>query len=245
MSTLRDIYTPPLLGVLLIPFVYVVFLYSQYEQTWTRTRFSIPDKKLRDYANGMALVTFGVKTELLRRWTRDIGADKPSNLADIVNSLRAVLEYHKRERTLPKVDPEIGWCPIRAGLFLDDEDLRTNDYHQLDDEWFAASQPKELNGEWPADNLTYYIEGDAEAVTRLRLSLNVNSDKDPESSEIALLVALQKLIRVATPYRAMFVELKNARANLAGIDLDNADLTWTHTPDVIGGYKLEAGITKR
>lgn len=245
LGILRDVYTPPLLSLTLIPFAYVMFLYARYESAFVGLKVLIPDPKLRHYAEGMSIIIFGPRTQLLYRWKRALGSEEPSSRADVIKLMTEVLDHHKRERALPEVDPSRGWCPIRAGRFLKAHDLIPGDYHRLDDEYYSCTPLTELNAGLPADNIAYYVEGNKEAATRLKLVLNVNSDYDPECSEITLLTALQTLIKEATGYYPMTLELQKWRKSLSVHDLGIAELTWETVSFNNGGYQLKALLTKK
>ncbi|WP_143435418.1 hypothetical protein [Henriciella aquimarina] len=103
---------------------------------------------------------------------------------------------------------------------------------------------RELNNEAQPDNLAYYVEGNADAATCLKLKLNVNSGNDAPGSEIVLLIALQKLIERATGYYAMHLQLEKSREELAGIDFGSGVLKWRYDPHLREGYSLVASIVR-
>lgn len=198
ISTARDIYTVPLLSLSLIPFAYALYLYAKYETALTPLRIFLPDRKLRDYARAKAIIAFGIHTHLLDRWKRQIGTSKPKSRQAIDASISEVLRGHNREKNPSAVNPKQGWCPVHAGRFLEPFGLTTGDYHQLDGEWFAASPPKEINKGLIPDNIAYYVEGDEKFADTLRITLNVNTQEDPKSSEAYFSQIGSALINKAT-----------------------------------------------
>ncbi|MCA8900387.1 MAG: hypothetical protein KDA53_03985 [Hyphomonas sp.] len=183
LSTVRDIYTVPLLSLSLIPFVYAVFLFSRYQGAFSPLRIYIPDEKLRDYAQAKAIIAFGKHTHLLDRWKRQMGTRKPRSRQEVDASIGEILRGHARDKKPNEVDPAFGWCPIQAGKFLSPFGLTTGDYHESDGEWFASSPPKEINDGLIPDNIAYYVEGNENAATVLKLVLNVNTQASPQQSE--------------------------------------------------------------
>ena len=100
----------------------------------------------------------------------------------------------------------------------------------------------ELNHATFPDNLAYYIDGNKQAAKSLKLTLNVNSDDDPEGAKIGFLTALQKLVDKATGYKVMFLELQKAEKQLQPIRTDKHIIQFEKMPFPRGGFKLSATI---
>lgn len=183
LQTAQDIYTPPLLSFVLIPFLFALYIFVCYENAFLRLQFAIPDARLRAYARFKAILAFRHRVELLRRWSRNIGVSRPSDRDSVHRSIREVLAAWNRERNPPIVAPTEGWSPYAAVGFLREEGLVTDDYHRSFDEWFANSPYQEIGDGFPKDNVAYYVEGDEHAATQLKLVLNINNPTDPTASE--------------------------------------------------------------
>ena len=198
LSTVRDIYTVPLLSLSLIPFVYALYIFARYQDTFSPLKIYIPDPELRDYAQAKAMIAFGKHTHLLNRWKRQIGTRKPGSRQEVDASIGEVLRGHAREKNPDAVDPTFGWCPVQAGKFLAPFRLTTGDYHELDGDWFSSSPCQEINDGLPKDNLAYYVEGHEAAATLLKLVLNVNTQTTPCRSEGYFAQIASALINKAT-----------------------------------------------
>ena len=186
LVTLRNVYTAPLLSLTLIPFLYLFYLYVRYETAFAPLQFSIEDARLRDYAKTMAIVVFNVRTSLLRRWQKQLARTRPTTKVDVVGTLNAVIRGYEREQNPSPVDPRIGWCPIIAGNYLNQEGVVASDYHaSYDGKWYTDAFFKRRDGRYSPHGLTYALEGDEAAVRELRLNLNVNGpDNADEENEM-------------------------------------------------------------
>ena len=198
LSTVRDIYTVPLLSLSLIPFVYALHIFARYQVTFSPLKIYIPDPELRDYARAKAMIAFGKHTHLLSRWKRQIGTRKPTSRKEVDALIGEILRGYARERKPDVVDPAFGWCPVQAGKFLAPFRLATGDYHELYGDWFSASPYQEINDGLPRDNLAYYVEGNGVAATLLKLVLNVNTQTAPRESEGYFAQIASALINKAT-----------------------------------------------
>lgn len=197
LSTLRDFYTVPLLALVFIPFAYAVHLFARYEQALSVMRVFVPDKKLRDYAIASAMIAFGPRVNLLRRWSRSIGSVRFKNRSEVQTTIRQVLSIYRREQNPVQIDEAKGWCPIKAGMYLDAVGLATNDYHSSYGDWFSASPMRELNKTFIPDNIAYYVEGNEAFAETLKIKLNINTQEDEENSKAFFIVAATILVEGA------------------------------------------------
>lgn len=197
LATLRDFYTPILLSLLFIPFIFVLHTYAVYETTFLALSWSIKDEGLRRYAKLIAALAFGPRVHLLRRWQYYLGAHRPDDKHDIWRAIKAVKDNARRERKPIPVSPERGWSPHLAASFLAEFDLVPGDYHRSFDVWAGSSPMRELGDGIMPDNLAYYIEGDELVATRLKLKLNVNNPADPTQSETRFREAGRALLKAA------------------------------------------------
>lgn len=183
LDTLRDFYTPIVLSILFVPFIFVLHVYSTYEMSFLALRWAIKDDKLRCYAKHKAILSFGPRVALLRRWQTNLGAHRPDDKEDIRRAIREVKDDRRRERHPIPVPPERGWSPHIAKDFLAEFGLVTKHYHRLYDEWYASSLMLELGKGILPNNLAYYVEGDELVATRLKLNLNVNEVAESAEAE--------------------------------------------------------------
>ncbi len=184
LDTLREFGIPILLTVCFLPFLYLLVLYAVYERVFVGLRQSIKDDRLCRSAKWRAFFTFGPKLRLLERWAHSIARFNPDDRAKLLQSFAEIKMLAKREADPPPVQNEDGWSPYAAKDFLNAEGLPTRDYHRsFEDEWFAGSGYLELGGGIIANNMAYYLNGNKNAVTELKLKLNINSPAEPAEAE--------------------------------------------------------------
>lgn len=183
LTTLREFYTPIVLSILFVPFIFLLHVYSTYEKSFMALRWAITDDKLRRYAKLKAILSFGPRVALLRRWQTNLRAHRPDDKEDIRRAIREVKDNRRRERHPVPVPLERGWSPHIAKDFLAEFGLATERYHRLYDEWYASSPILELGKGIFPNNLAYYVEGDELVATRLKLKLNVNEIAESAEAE--------------------------------------------------------------
>jgi energy-converting hydrogenase Eha subunit E len=203
LATLRDFYTPIVLSILFVPFIFVLHVYSAYERTFRVLRWAIKDNKLRRYAKIKVILSFGPRVALLRRWQINLGAHRPGDREDIHRAIQEIKESRRRERHPILVSPERGWSPHIAKDFLAEFGLVTKHYHRLYDEWYAGSPMLELGkGVFP-NNLAYYVEGGELIALRLKLNLNVNEVAESAEAQGRFVEIGNALLNKATGHRPL------------------------------------------
>ena len=199
-STLSDATLPILLSLLFLPFLFVLSIYVNFETTFRRLEFTIRDPALRRYAKRTSLLRFHFRSNLLRRWSRNIGNRKPTNREELDASIALVKTQAQREGNPEVVPPEEGWSPYLAREFLTDEGLAPSDYHQdpLDgQQWFASSPYLEIGDGIFPNNITYTVEGDERIVRRLKLAINYNDPAAKQETHESLAKILKTLFEKA------------------------------------------------
>jgi hypothetical protein len=181
LQTLTDFSLPPLLTLLYFPFLYAISLLFVYEIEFMRLRYSIKSPSLRSYAKRRALLSFHVRTELLRRWRRNLWTSDTENKKDIDNSIQEVLILREREKNPIDIPFESGWSPYTAKYFLKIEGIVTSDYHRTrggSDKWYSDSPYMNIGEGLISNNIVYYVEGNETTATTLRIVMNVNYPED-------------------------------------------------------------------
>lgn len=201
LGTMRDAYTAPMLSLALIPFLYVFYLYVRYETAFAPLQLSIEDAKLRDYAKAMAIVTFHVRTPLLRRWQKQLSRVRPTTHGDVVKTLKAVIRGYNREKSPPAVDADQGWSPVIAGKYLAAADVIADDYHETyGGVWYTeASFKRPKESAYGPHGLSYAIEGDEDAAHELRLRFYINGPENSDAESLTFAHASQLLFESALP----------------------------------------------
>ena len=166
---------PVLLSVLFLPFLFIFAVFANYDREFRLLELRIRDDDLRRYAKHTTLLSFHVRTGLLRRWRRNIRLKTPANRSELKASITQVKELAVREKNPVFVPPEQGWSPYHASKFLANEGLITSDYHQVSfdyDLWFADSENLKVGDDILPDYISYCIEGDEFIARKLKLKID-------------------------------------------------------------------------
>ncbi|EPR14161.1 hypothetical protein M527_12800 [Sphingobium indicum IP26] len=241
LDTLREFGIPIVLTVCFLPFLYLLVLYAVYERVFMGLGWSIKDDRLRRLAKWRAFFTFGPKLRLLERWAQSVARFNPDDRTELLQSFVEIKTMAKREADPPPVPNEDGWSPYAAKTFLRAEGLPTRDYHRsFEDEWFAGSGYLEVGGGIIANNMAYYLNGNENAVTELKLKLNINSPAEPAEAETRFREICHVLLARALGESAAqvaagkIVALEEFSANIAGKIVTLSKEEWQG--GIKGGY---------
>lgn len=199
-GTFSDFALPLVLTVLHLPFLFVFSLYMQYETLFTRIQFLYQTDSERRLAKRTALFGLHFRTPLLKRWLRYIQRHRPRELDEFRRSVRYVKTQAKNEKNPPSIPICKGWSPYLASKFLSALDLETGDYIQdgLDaSQWYSSSNYLDVNGGPLPNNIAFYVEGDEQCATTLKLVANVNHVPSGQTLRIRLIAAVEKLLEKA------------------------------------------------
>ena len=182
-KTVYDFFVPPLLTLFYLPFVFIMMVYSAYEQVFVRLRFSIKNRFHRYLAKLYALVMYNVRISLLERWSFQVARENVESHSDLIDTFKYICKVRKAEKTPKEVPYEQGWSPYVAKNFLPSEGVETGFYNRLyEEEWSASSPMIEFGDGIIPDNIAYYVEGTESVTTTLKIKVNVN---DAARSEMA------------------------------------------------------------
>lgn len=223
-GTLSDFLIPPTLSFLFLPFVYLLSLYVAYEGAFAGLSNIIPNKALEKYAKKQAVLRFNFNKHNPGRWRMALFLNPATTKLEIDQSISKIKQLNKIEREPPDVAFNFGWSPYKAKEFLANAGLPTGYYKDIGEgEWFACSPYLDLkDSEIISNNLSYYVEGDEQKATRLKLNLNINApdaaitahQKLVENASILYQVALNKRIPVKSITAIMVgKELKTTEGN--------------------------------
>lgn len=174
-KTAYDFFVPPLLTFCYLPFVFIMLVYSSYEEVFIRLKFSIKNKFHRYVAKLYTVVFFNFRVNLLERWSDHVARTNIESHSDLVDTFKHVFKVRSSERNPKKIPIEQGWSPYKAKDFLINEGLNTGFYNKLfEEEWFASSPMEEFSDGIIPDNIAYYVEGSEEVANVLKLKVNVN-----------------------------------------------------------------------
>lgn len=193
-ETFYDFIVPTLLSVFILPYFFLLSLYVNYENIFSRLQSLIEDIKLLRYAKIKSMMRFNFRISVLKRWANNLATARIDSKQDIDKSIDELYELISIENNPPDVPFEEGWSPYSAMRFLTEEGLETGYYkHSYDNEWFASSPYLEVGEGILANNIAYYIEGDSSSAKMLKLNLNINNLEQRDSAHQRFFELTQKL----------------------------------------------------
>lgn len=181
-QTGRNFLLPVILTTGSIPFFYFWFCYSHFENACIRIDFkTFQSDELKAYAKKRFFFIFVLRPWLLQRAIRQFHNMPAKINSDVDLIIAEILQYERLSKNPPEVDENLGWSPYLARDFLKAEGLRTDDYHSGYEgtEWWASSNPVDLNEQILPNTVTFYIEGIRDLVTTLKLKGHFRDDFDP------------------------------------------------------------------
>ncbi len=101
LETLVDFYTPPLLSLLFLPFVYLLSVYMTYERVFLRIGFDCPDPEILRYAKWKSFLGFHLRARLLDRWAGTTTYNRLDSKSDVkrsIKSLKRLIKYKRIQR---------------------------------------------------------------------------------------------------------------------------------------------------
>jgi hypothetical protein len=174
-KTAYDFFIPPLLTLCYLPFVFIMMVYTSYEQVFVRLKSSIKNRFHRYAAKLYAIVLFNLRISLLERWSYEVAKANIESHSDLVSSIKHIFKVRSSEKNPKEVPIDQRWSPYKAKDFLVSEGLDTGFYNRLfEEEWSTSSPMKEFNDGITPDNIAYYVEGTEEVANVLKLNINVN-----------------------------------------------------------------------
>ena len=176
METLTDFYTPIVLSLLYLPFVYMLSIYESYNRRFSALTIHYSDPALQRFIKWRALFAFHFNWKVLERWFSHIARMMPETKDEIVKSIREIKELVAYEKNPKSIGLADGWSPYEAKEYLSEIGLKTRDYIDLGDgEWFCGSNYLDLDEGLLPNNLAYYINGDRYIAISLKITLNMNT----------------------------------------------------------------------
>lgn len=97
-NTAYDFFIPPLLTLLYLPFIFLISIYSTYEQVFVRLKFSIDNKLYRNLAKVYAFILFNIRISLLDRWSYHVTRMNIKSHTDLLESFRYVFKISRAEK---------------------------------------------------------------------------------------------------------------------------------------------------
>lgn len=174
IDNLKQFMLSPIFTLLFIPFLYILFLYVNYETIFlSLNRFLNPN--IKSYVKLKMLWSFNVDITGLKRVRDELMKDGVFTKEKIKQSILEIKKLKKIERNPPIVNPIEGWSPYRVKDYLKGNGLETGFYNKCyDDDWNASSFYLKLDDAFLSNNLAYYINGTEKIANSCKLILNVN-----------------------------------------------------------------------
>ncbi|MDO6501216.1 hypothetical protein [Photobacterium sanguinicancri] len=209
-KTLYDFIVPPLLTLFYLPFIFIMMVYSTYEQVSVRLRYSIKSNWLRYTALTCAFLLFNCRTRLLERWSSHVAKNNINSCGDMFKTFAHIHKVRRAEKHPLDISPEDGWSPYEAKEYLSNKGLKTGFYNnQYGNEWVALSPMHELGDGLIPDNIAYYVEGSQDVAITLKLKLNIN-DKSREVIALNELSEMAELLCQSSLKLPLSENMKNA-----------------------------------
>lgn len=174
-DNLLEFIVPIILSLLLIPFIFIISLFMNYEHHFIGLSSFFEDKRLLKYVKYKVLINFRTRIELLKRWHQSLLLYNIKSKEDVDNSINDLFKRIKVEKNPPKINLADGWCPFASKDFLLEYGINTGYYNKnyRFNTWSANSNFIKLSSGALSNNVSYYIRGNENFVTELQLTLDV------------------------------------------------------------------------
>jgi len=197
-QTIYDFYIPPLLTLLYLPFIFIMMVFTTYEDVFARLQYFIKELKPRRFAKIYSMLKFRFRIKLLERWVSTLPFQDTSSKENIIKSVKQIFKMLSVEKNPPEVPLQEGWSPYVAKQFLASEGIETGYYHPIEpDEWYASSPLIEVGNDLIPNNISYYVDGNESTAKTLKLILNVNSRESAVMAHSKLLSSVKALLKAA------------------------------------------------
>lgn len=204
----RNFLLPIFLTISSTPFFYLWYCISNLENASLRIKQnkSQPDS-LKRYAMRHFFWSFSLKPWLLQRAVRQFQILPAKSLSDVSLIIQDIRVHEEHTLRPPPVDEQAGWSPYLARDYLKRYGLRTGDYHAIYDggEWWASSSYIDLDENILPNKVAFYMKGQKELVTQLKLSGDFYTDADTNE-------ALNKFLGIAVTLTAAALEISTDAA---------------------------------
>ena len=201
LKTIYDLLIPTTLSLLLLPFLYLLAVFNNYQSIFVRLKLFIKDQQLLKYAKLTSIKKCHFRFAKLARWANTIACLDIKSKADIDTSFDNLFQQFEDEKNPPFIPLEQGWSPYIAKDYLIDSELKTGFYKNIyGDTWHASSNYLEIGTGVLPNNIAYYIEGDRASAKQLTLKLNINETNDADKSHETFLELASTLFEQAMGY---------------------------------------------
>ncbi|MFP9097644.1 hypothetical protein ACLI09_01205 [Flavobacterium sp. RHBU_24] len=194
----------PLLSIAFIPFLWVFFIYINYENVFVSLKL-ILHPKLLVYAKLKLFFHFGTNITGLKRWLQQMHSIHSIDNIDkikIIELIKKIKDLQVLEKKPPKIDNTLGWSPYIANEYLKKLGLTTGFYFNYSgDEYWHGSADLSIGNQVLKNRISYYLNGREHIVTSLKLVLTIY---DIKSNDLAF---VEYLKYITTLYQKVFDDL--------------------------------------
>ena len=169
-QALQDFLVPIILTILYLPFLWFFLLYIKYEEIFVRLQFHIKDKKLITFTKFLVIINFRTQKDLIDEWFDHIKIHKIENHKQLIDSFSLIKHRKAKRSKLSDTPLNLGWNVYQAENFLSGYELQVK-YSDIGDEIWFGSKLIELNDDFNPSTLTYYIQGNEDAVKQLKIKV--------------------------------------------------------------------------
>lgn len=167
-QALQDFFVPIILTILYLPFLWFFLLYIKYEEIFVRLQFYIKDKKLITFTKFLVIINFRTQKNLIDEWFHHIKIHKIENYQQLIDSFSLVKHRKSKRSKLSNTPLDLGWSVYQAENFLSSYKLQVK-YSDIGDEIWFGSKLIKLDDDFNPSTLTYYIQGNEDAVKQLKI----------------------------------------------------------------------------
>ncbi|TCB50403.1 hypothetical protein E0H80_08870 [Acinetobacter sp. ANC 4779] len=169
-QALQDFLTPIILTILYLPCLWYFLLYIKYEEIFVRLHFFIDDRKLIRITKFLIILNFRTQKDLIDEWFHHIKFHKLENYKQLSDSFILVKNRKIKRKKLTYTPLENGWNIYKAENYLSEFKLEVKYRDIGDNTWFGSKLVKLDNNINPS-TLTYYLLGDEDMVSQLKIKL--------------------------------------------------------------------------
>jgi hypothetical protein len=169
-QALQDFFIPIILTILYLPFLWFFLLYIKYEEIFMRLHIFIKNKKLIRPAKFLVIMNFRTQKDLIDEWFHHIKIHKIENYKQLIDSFSLIKHRKTKRSELSNTPLDLGWNVHQAENFLSTYELQVK-YSDIGDEIWFGSKLIKLDDDFNPSTLTYYIQGNEDAVKQLKIQL--------------------------------------------------------------------------
>lgn len=247
-KTAYDFFVPILLTVFYFPFIFLIMIYSAYEQVFVRHGIFGENNRYKFLAKIYSIILFNVRIDHLERWADHISRKKIESHSDLIDSINFIFRLVDEEKNPKDVSKEMGWSPYLAKDFLSAEELETGFYKFIyDEDWGASTPLKEISEGLFPNRIAYYVEGNEKVAKCLKIKVYVNDISKSEEAhnwlqKLAEKLSIASLGRVLSEGMKLAISEKKSHSDI--VEGKKVLFSYEEWPNNrFGGYELKFSIS--